>query len=112
MGSVQAPLCKLCGEKHWLSQGHGVTNAVTNVTHPVTEIGESVTNAVTERAKSVTNAVTNVGSVTHPVTEVTNAVTVQFVSGKHCPTCRCAKVYADHAERQRAYRGRQEIRRA
>ena len=38
--------------------------------------------------------------VTNPVTPVTNPVT------KHCPTCRCGKVYKSAAARQRAYRQR------
>lgn|SRR3990167_8050260 len=117
MGSVQAPLCWECKAEHWPRQcPRRVTNAVTDVTQPVTEIGKSVTQPVTDgdfvtqpvtkRAKSVTNGVTKGNSVTNAVTRVTNGVTVQFVSGKHCPTCQCSRVYADNAARQRAYRER------
>jgi hypothetical protein len=82
----------------------GVTSFVTPVTPIVTE----VTNPVTPAALPVTNLVT---TVTNPVT-VTKAVTnvthtsTPIVQFRHCPTCRCIRVYASNAERQKAYRDR------
>lgn len=47
-------------------------------------------------------------SVTHKPTLKAKRVTAN-VTAKHCPTCRCQRVYATPADRQRAYRLRKQV---
>ena len=79
-----APKCKFCGVRHWLSEPHEMFERSVAVTAP----GRGKT------ATTVTQPVTPVVIVTNPVT------------GKHCPTCSCSRVYKDGAAKQKAYRER------
>jgi len=55
----------------------------------------------------VTDTVTYPGpDVTKPVTITPNVALVTHAVTKHCPTCKCGKVYKSNAEKQRAYRAR------
>jgi hypothetical protein len=86
---MDKPKCRLCGYKHSLSEPHVIPDTVLGV--------KPKTNRVTETPKLDTKPVTKEPEVTKPVTDKQT---------KHCPTCRCIRVYKSNAERQRAYRAR------
>jgi hypothetical protein len=97
MPSSDKPKCKLCGERHWLTEPHKLTV-------------KKFTGVVVPDHAPVTPRVTPPLPVTQTVTEVTPAVTQEYVSvlplpGEPCPTCG-RKMPMSHAQRQAAYRGR------
>lgn len=86
------PMCKLCHQRHWLSESHGQVTRV--VTDPP---------GVTKR---VTVSAPKGGTVTLPVTEV--ELIIAATQPEHeCPICGLLHGRPKtNAERQRAYRER------
>jgi tRNA(Ile2) C34 agmatinyltransferase TiaS len=81
---MKKPLCSHCGERHYLTEPHLLSEA------PVTVSNEVLPKVTALTAKGVTRVT--------PVTEG---------NAPHCPTCRCfGPKYATKAEKQRAYRER------
>lgn len=81
---MKKPLCELCGERHFLSEGHYF---------------KCVPTWTVSNKKTVSNEV--LPKVTESVTEG---------NAPHCPTCTCfGKKYASNAEKQRAYRSRHRV---
>jgi hypothetical protein len=84
------PKCQFCGNKHRM--GPEFCPALTGGSEP-------------DKPKRVTNAVTRPSAEPEIVTQGVTHVT-QGVTEKHCPTCRCQRVYKSNAEKQKAYRAK------
>jgi len=82
---MDKPKCRLCGEKHYATEPHVFSDQATKPRQRKAKTDDTVTPAASD-------TVTEGGLLIH----------------RHCPTCSCGgkKVYASHAERQRAYRNR------
>ena len=110
-GNMEKTLCRTCGKRHMIGK---CPMALAFLDHPPIKEVEvsrgaaekllrdpttSVTKPLTKGPKSVTQETT----VTKAVTERSRPFNHKV---KHCPTCRCQRVYASKAEKQKAYRDR------